>query len=292
MQEFHIHDGNHLAHRHAHALKDFVNSRGEPVGALVGVASSLHKVVTQTKPKFLAYCFDSHCQWRRKLVPTYKAHRERNEGVNNQIDLLQTMISLYGVKVLKIKGHEADDLIGTLSRFVLPANTIVVVHTGDKDMNQLVRKDVVIQHPNTEPEDRITTKKVKEEYGISPSQFADYLALVGDKVDGFDGFVGCGAKGAKKLLEQGSLRELLAKPSLVPEAQRAEFKKQKKYIEACRKIAYIDCGIPMDLSLEDCKLKKPQWAELDKFFQEHGLNAASKRIQPWLNVPKRGLFSR
>lgn len=287
MQEFHIVDGNHNAHRHAHALKDFVNSKGESVGALVGVASNLHKLVTQTKPPFLVYCFDSHCKWRRKLVPTYKAHRQSNEEVNRQITLLQEMIALYGVKVVKIKGHEADDLIGTLS--VLARDKYqVVIHTGDKDMNQLVRNSVSVQHPKDD--NLINPHDVKREYGISPLRFADYLALVGDKVDGFDGFVGCGAKGAKELLKIATLKELLDQPNLVPVKYKKEFVKQKSYINKCRLIAKIKCNVPLDFQPSACKLVTPKWKELGEFFELHGLNAARKRIEPWLNVPKKGLF--
>lgn len=287
MQEFHIVDGNHLAHRHAHALKDFVNSKGESVGALVGVASSLHKLVTVTKPPFLVYCFDSHCKWRRKIMPTYKAHRESNPEVSRQIDLLQTMISLYGVKVVKMKGHEADDLIGTLS-YLSREHYEVVIHTGDKDMNQLVRKNVWVQHPKDDH--RIGVKEVKKEYGISPLQFADYLALVGDKVDGFDGFVGCGAKGAKELLKIAGLKEMLDNPRLVPRKYLKEFNEQWEYINKCRLIAKIKCTIPLDFEPKACKLGQPKWKELGEFFELHGLNAARKRIEPWLNVPKKGLF--
>lgn len=288
MTEFHVVDGNHTAHRFHHSLSDFKNKDGQPVGVLVGVSAMLHRLVTKDKPDYLVFCFDSRCEWRRKLVPSYKAHRERNEDIERQILLLQELLELYGVQVLKVKGAEADDLIGTLT-YLARDHHQVLVHTGDKDMNQLVRKQVWIQNPKGHT---IDTKFVRKEYGISPLRFADYLALVGDKVDGFDGFVGCGAKGAKTLIEIATLKELLDDPKLVPVKYREEFVKQKKMIAKCRLIAKIKCDVKLPIALKDCKLKEPRWTELDKFFTQHGLNAAKKRIEPWLSRPTKGLFSK
>jgi DNA polymerase-1 len=121
-------------------LPNRTSSRGEPTGALLGVANMLRRLLNEEKPELIAVVFDAKGPtFRHKLYPEYKANRPPMPGeLRNQVEAILEFTRLLGLPLLQVEGVEADDVIGTLARAAEEAGMNCVISTGDKDMAQLV----------------------------------------------------------------------------------------------------------------------------------------------------------
>lgn len=195
-------DGSSYFFRAFHALPPLTTSKGQPTGAIYGVANMIKKLIKDYQPEELAVVFDAKGKtFRDEWYPEYKSHRppmpqELSSQFAPLIELLETM----GLPILIIEGVEADDVIGTLARQATERGFSVVISTGDKDMAQLVNQHSSLI--NTMSNSAMDIDGVKEKFGVMPNQIVDYLTLVGDKVDNVPGVTKCGPKTAVKWLEE------------------------------------------------------------------------------------------
>ncbi|KTD34606.1 DNA polymerase I [Legionella moravica] len=195
-------DGSSYFFRAFHALPPLTNSKGQPTGAVYGVANMIKKLIKDYQPEELAVVFDAKGKtFRDEWYPEYKAHRppmpvELSSQFQPLIQLLQAM----GLPLLIIDGVEADDVIGTLARQATELGLPVVISTGDKDMAQLVNQHVSLI--NTMSNYSMDEAGVREKFGVAPEQIIDYLTLVGDSVDNVPGVTKCGPKTAVKWLDE------------------------------------------------------------------------------------------
>ncbi|CAM2844059.1 DNA polymerase I [Legionella worsleiensis] len=195
-------DGSSYFFRAFHALPPLTNSKGQPTGAIYGVANMIKKLIKDYQPEELAVVFDAKGKtFRDEWYPEYKAHRppmpvELSSQFQPLIQLLQAM----GLPLLIVDGVEADDVIGTLAHQATQQGVSVVISTGDKDMAQLVNEHVSLI--NTMSNYSMDINGVKEKFGVAPEQIIDYLTLIGDSVDNVPGVTKCGPKTAVKWLEE------------------------------------------------------------------------------------------
>ncbi len=204
-------DGSSYLYRAFHALPDLRNQAGEPTGALYGVLNMLRRLESDYKADYKAVVFDAKGKtFRDDWYPEYKAHRPAMpEDLVRQIAPIHAAIKAAGWPLLMIDGVEADDVIGTLASSAAVDGINTLISTGDKDLTQLVAPG--IRWYNTMSNELLDEAGVVEKFGVAPSRIVDYLALVGDPVDGVPGVPKCGAKTAVKWLEQyGSLDGIIA----------------------------------------------------------------------------------
>ena len=193
-------DGSSYFFRAFHALPPLTNSKGQPTGAIYGVANMVKRLIKDYQPQHMAVVFDAKGKtFRDEWYPAYKANRapmptELSSQFHPLIDVLKAM----GLPLLIIDGVEADDVIGTLAHQATRERLPVVISTGDKDMAQLVNEHVTLI--NTMTNQALDTKGVMEKFGVTPSQIIDYLTLVGDTADNVPGVTKCGPKTAAKWL--------------------------------------------------------------------------------------------
>lgn len=203
-------DGSSYLHRAFHALPPLMTSKGEPTGAVYGVVSMIKKMINDYKPDHVAVVFDAKGKnFRHEIYPQYKATRPLMEkDLQVQIKPLHEVIQALGLPLLMVEGVEADDVIGTLARNAAENGFAVLISTGDKDMAQLVNKDITLV--NTMNNTTMDEKGVKEKFSVTPSRMTDYLALVGDTSDNIPGVSGVGPKTAVKWLENyGTLENII-----------------------------------------------------------------------------------
>ncbi len=285
----HLYDGSYFAHRNFHGMPKLTNSKGKPVGMLVGAASAIHKLAADKKMGPTLFAFDiGKCKWRAKLVPTYKANRVHDPDIGVQMKVLMDIVAAYGIKTWAKAGVEADDVIGTVTRMALEQGARVRIHTGDKDMNQLLKGTKVdIIHPVS---GKITTEAtLKKEFGFGAARFVDYLALMGDSTDGYPGLPDCGPKTAKALLSAGgSVKAMLADPKTAGKLAKT-VKANLETLEANYKVARIRRKIALPFSVDDLTPTKIDTEKLLEIFDKWELNAAAKRVKEIKNRPK-GLF--
>jgi DNA polymerase-1 len=204
-------DGSSYLYRAFHALPNLTNSRGEPTGALLGVANMLRRLLNEEQPEHIAVVFDAKGPtFRHELFPEYKANRPPMPGeLRSQVEAILEFTRLLGLPLLQVEGVEADDVIGTLAQAAEEAGMDCVISTGDKDMAQLVTDRTTLT--NTMTGENLDNAGVKKKFDVTPEQFVDFLALTGDKSDNIPGVDKCGPKTAVKWLrEWGSLDEIMA----------------------------------------------------------------------------------
>jgi DNA polymerase-1 len=204
-------DGSSYLYRAFHALPDLRNKAGEPTGAIYGVLNMLRRLETDYKADYKAVVFDAKGKtFRDDWYPEYKAHRPpMPPEMVGQIEPLHAAIKAAGWPLLMVDGVEADDVIGTLATRATGEGLETLISTGDKDLTQLVSPTV--RWYNTMSNELLDEAGVEAKFGVPPAKIVDYLALVGDTVDGVPGVAKCGPKTALKWLEQyGSLDEIVA----------------------------------------------------------------------------------
>ncbi|NJD24508.1 MAG: DNA polymerase I [Betaproteobacteria bacterium] len=204
-------DGSSYLYRAFHALPDLRNKAGEPTGALYGVLNMLRRLESDYKADYKAVVFDAKGKtFRDDWYPEYKAHRPpMPEDLVRQIEPIHAAVRAAGWPVLTVDGVEADDVIGTLATQAAVDGIETLISTGDKDLTQLVGPRV--RWFNTMSNELLDEAGVAAKFGVPPEKIVDYLALIGDSVDGVPGVPKCGPKTAVKWLEQyGSLDGVVA----------------------------------------------------------------------------------
>jgi len=208
-------DANALVHRAFHALPALVSSNGLVTNAVYGFTSILLKVLKETKPDYVAACFDlAGPTFRHKAYEDYKSHRAKSpQELYDQIPLVKQVLQAIGIPSYEVQGYEADDVIGALAeKFKTQKDLQVIILTGDLDTLQLVDgKKVVVQTFKKGISDTIVYDKeeVIKRYGLGPDKMIDFKGLKGDPSDNIPGVPGIGDKTAANLLKEfGSLEGL------------------------------------------------------------------------------------
>ncbi|HEB99926.1 MAG TPA: DNA polymerase I [Thiotrichales bacterium] len=261
-------DGSSYLYRAYHALPPLTNSRGEPTGAVYGVANMLRRLLKDYDPERIAVVFDAKGKtFRDELFEQYKAHRPpMPEDLVAQIEPLHALVQAMGLPMLVVPGVEADDVIGTLARQARARGLPVVISTGDKDMAQLVTDGVTLV--NTMSDTTLDTRGVVEKFGVPPERIVDYLALVGDTSDNIPGVPKVGPKTAAKWLNQyDSLDEIIAHADEIKGKVGESLRKHLAELELSRQLARIRTNLELPLALDDLSLREPDREALRKLFE-------------------------
>jgi DNA polymerase-1 len=238
-------DGSSYLYRAYHALPDLRNPAGEPTGALYGVLNMLRRLESDHKADYKAVVFDAKGKtFRDDWYPEYKAHRPpMPDDLRAQIEPIHAAIAAAGWPVLCIDGVEADDVIGTLATKAADAGIDTLISTGDKDLTQLVGPHV--RWYNTMSEEMLDAAGVEAKFGVPPEKIVDYLALVGDTVDGVPGVAKCGPKTAVKWLTQyGSLDEVVANADKISGVVGQNLRDHLGFLPLGRKLVTVVCDLP------------------------------------------------
>lgn len=200
-------DGHSILNRAFFGLPDLTNAEGLHTNAVYGFLNIMFKILDEEKPDFLTVAFDVHAPtFRHKMYDAYKGTRKpMAEELRQQVPLIKEMLSAMGVVIVEKEGYEADDILGTISRMGEEAGMEVSVVSGDRDLLQLATKHVKIRIPKTkktgtEIEDYFE-KDVKERYQVTPEEFIDVKALMGDTADNIPGVPGIGEKTATNIIK-------------------------------------------------------------------------------------------
>lgn len=202
-------DGHALAYRTFFALTrgstgGFTTRSGEPTAGVFGFTSVLLRIFEQENPDYLAVAFDTGKTFRDELFSDYKATRAKMpEDLRTQIERIRQLVDAFNIPRLEIENYEADDVMGSVSRWAAEQGLAVKIITGDRDLLQLVTDRIVVNLPGKSlSESRDYFPNDVEEYlGIRPTQVVDYKALVGDTSDNIPGVPGIGEKTAISLLK-------------------------------------------------------------------------------------------
>ncbi|AVH67676.1 DNA polymerase I [Nostoc sp. 'Peltigera membranacea cyanobiont' N6] len=265
-------DGHSLAYRSYFAFAKgrdggLRTKAGIPTSICFGFVKCLLEVMATQQPQAMAIAFDlGEATFRHEADETYKADRkETPEDFIPDLANLHELLNGFNLPIFTAPGFEADDVLGTLAQRVTVAGYRVKILTGDRDLFQLIDSDKEITVLNFSPDaikrstNSITefeAEQVKEKMGVLPSQIIDFKALCGDKSDNIPGVKGIGEKTAVQLLNTyGSLENIYAALDEIKGATQKKLASGKEDADKSRYLATIVLDVPLEINLEDCKLK-------------------------------------
>ncbi len=201
-------DGHSILNRAFYGLPDLTNSEGLHTNAVYGFLTIMFKILEEEKPEYLTVAFDVHAPtFRHEMYAEYKGTRKpMAEELRQQVPVIKEVLNAMGVRTIECAGLEADDLLGTLSKRCEEKGMEVSVISGDRDLLQLATEHVKIRIPKTkqgrtEVEDYYAAD-VKERYQVTPQEFIDLKALMGDSSDNIPGVPSIGEKTATKIIAE------------------------------------------------------------------------------------------
>jgi DNA polymerase I len=199
-------DTHAIIHRAYHALPDFMNSKGEPTGAIYGLATMLFKIISELNPSYVVACYDLPKKtFRHEAYADYKAGRAKtDDALVAQLISSRGFFTALSIPMYECEGFEADDLLGTITEQIKTDPELdIIIASGDMDTLQLVEGDhVQVYTLKKGINDTIlyNEKKVKERFTFAPQYLPDYKGLRGDPSDNIIGIKGIGEKTATILI--------------------------------------------------------------------------------------------
>lgn len=201
-------DGHSILNRAFYGVPDLTNADGLHTNAVYGFLNIMFKILDQEKPEYLTVAFDVHAPtFRHEMFEEYKGTRKpMAEELRQQVPVIKEVLQAMGVKIIEKAGLEADDILGTISRMSERRGLEVSVISGDRDLLQLATEHVKIRIPKTkkgqtEIEDYYA-EDVLNVYQVTPTEFIDLKALMGDTSDNIPGLPGVGEKTATKIITE------------------------------------------------------------------------------------------
>ncbi|HEL1749674.1 TPA: DNA polymerase I [Streptococcus suis] len=275
-------DGSSVAFRAFFALYNQIDRFKSPTGlhtnAIYGFNLMLDHMMKRIEPTHILVAFDAgKTTFRTEMYADYKAGRAKTpDEFREQFPFIRQMLDAMGVKHYELDQYEADDIIGTLDKMAerteIPFDVIIV--SGDKDLIQLTDENTVVEisKKGVAEFEEFTPAYLMEKMGITPTQFIDLKALMGDKSDNIPGVTKIGEKtGLKLLTEFGSLDGIYEnidsmKASKMKENLIAD--KEKAFLS--RTLAIIDTQAPIEIGLDDIVYQGPKLEELGQFYDDMG----------------------
>lgn len=295
MNRFVLIDGNAILHRAYHAMPELTSPDGQLVNAVYGFFAMFLNIVLEQKPRYLAVAFDrSKPTIRQTMYAGYHAHRPRMEdGLSGQIAKVDECLEALGTPTFAMDGYEGDDLIGTLATKIQSAefrekhlgedeyvDTIIV--TGDRDMLQLVNEHTFVWMPiqGLTKSKLYDIRAVEEKYGVTPSQFIDYKALIGDPSDGYPGVTGIGPKTAANLLsEYKTFENLYQSIEKLPEKVALKLATDAEQAALAKKLAAIITDAPFTPDFSLTETSKFDYAALRDCFVSMNFKSLVTRLE-------------
>lgn len=255
-------DGNNLLFRSYYATSYsgviMKNSKGFPTNGLYGFINMINKIIEEEKPNYILVAFDKGKTFRHEKYSEYKAgRREMPEELKLQFPKAKEVLDAMGIKHFEIDNYEADDIIGTLAKTVdMEDEFIATIISSDKDLLQLISKEVEVKLLKTKGFIRFDEKTFKDTYGTTPIHMIDLKALMGDASDHIQGVKGIGEKTAINLLTKyQSLDNVYEHLNEIGGKTKEKLEQGKDDAYMSYDLATIYKEVPIPFSLEDCIYK-------------------------------------
>ena len=253
VQKLLIIDGSYYLHRNFHALPPTYNKVGEPTWAVRGATHSVQKSLRQISPTHVAITFDMGGDtFRHQIYPAYKSDRPpAAPELTAQREPLIQILKAMGLCVVTKDWVEADDIMGTLAYKASKYGMTVVISTGDKDMCQMVDERTTLFNPFAKTNQVMDEEGVFDKYGVYPQNFADLLALIGDKADSIPGVNGFGVKTASSFLRTwGTIEQMVEHKRSLEGAAGDKFRANTTLALMCKRLTTLKCDLELGLTLK------------------------------------------
>ena len=262
-------DGSAYIFRAYYGIRPLSTSAGVPTNAVVGFARMVARLIKEQAPDYIAMIFDTkEPNFRHEMFPEYKANRDAPpEDLIPQFALIHQLVEAMDLVDLSMPGYEADDIIGTLSRYATAASIETVIVSSDKDLMQLVNDSVTMYDPMRE---KIYDREaVAEKFGVGPEFVADALALAGDTSDNIPGVPKVGLKTAAKLINRfGDVEAVIAGVATIekPKAAERSVTENQESARLSKRLTLLDKDAPVAWELDSYTFRRPNKEKLSDFF--------------------------
>ncbi|WP_096269659.1 DNA polymerase I [Paucisalibacillus globulus] len=277
-------DGNSITYRAFFALPLLNNDKGVYTNAVYGFTTMLLRILEEQKPTHLLVAFDAgKTTFRHSTYKEYKGGRQKTPSeLSEQFPLVRELLDAFNIRHYELENYEADDIIGTLSKQGQEKDFEVTVISGDKDMLQLVSKDVTVNvtKKGISEVEAYTPEYLLEKMEVTPEQIIELKALMGDSSDNIPGVPGVGQKTATKLLKQyetlDNLYEHLEEVSGKKLKENLTNHKEDAYMS--RELATINCESPIEVSIDDLSYEGYSSQDVSSLFKDLGFQSLLNRI--------------
>lgn len=268
-------DGHSILNRAFYGLPDLTNAEGLHTNAIYGFLTIMFKILEEEKPEYLTVAFDVHAPtFRHEMYDAYKGTRKpMADELRQQVPVIKEVLGAMGIKTIEQAGLEADDLLGTISRRGEERGMEVSVISGDRDLLQLATEHVKIRIPKTkqgrtEVEDYYS-EDVKNRYQVTPLEFIDLKALMGDTSDNIPGVPSIGEKTATKIItEYHSIENAYAHvEELKPPRASKALKEHWDLAVMSKTLATIEVHADFSYDFEEARLGNIYTEEAYAYFQ-------------------------
>lgn len=276
-------DGNSILFRAFFAMPPLKTKKGQYTNAVYGFLSMLYKLLDTYSPEYICVAFDpKKPSFRHEQYKDYKATRAKapNELVE-QFQLIRDVLETHKIKCVEIEGFEADDVAGTFANQAASQGAEVYLVTSDKDYLQLINDStiVVLTKKGVTNIEEMDLKAMDDVYGITPQQFIDLKALMGDPSDNIPGVGGVGEKTALKLIQEyGNLDNIYENIDSIKGKLKEKLETDKMQAYMSQTLARIIIDIPVDVNLDEYKIAKPDSKKLLDLYDELEFRTFKKRV--------------
>ncbi len=255
-------DGHSILNRAFYGVPDLSNSQGLHTNAVYGFLNIMFKIIEEEQPDFLTVAFDVHAPtFRHEIYAAYKGTRKpMPPELREQVPVMKQMLTAMGVCIMEQAGLEADDILGTIARRGEKEGMEVALVSGDRDLLQIASDHIKIRIPKTrggrtEIEDYYA-KDVEARYQVTPLQFIDLKALMGDTADNIPGVPKVGEKTATELMVRfGSLENIYAHIEEVSKKSiRESLQQNRELADLSKTLATIQVNAQLQYSFEQARV--------------------------------------
>ncbi len=254
-------DGHSILNRAFYGVPVFTNSKGVHTNAVYGFLNIMFKIIELQNPDYFAVAFDVHAPtFRHKMFDDYKGTRKPMlPELKEQVPLIKELLGKMNITTVELEGYEADDVLGTMSVMGEKEGMDVAIISGDRDLLQLATDKIQICIPKTSKGqttvEYYNADEVKEKYHVTPTEFIDVKALMGDSSDNIPGVPGIGEKGATNIIsEYGSIENAKEHAEEI-----ANTRNKNAFIEnydlavLSKELATINTDSPVEINPLDCE---------------------------------------
>ena len=280
---FYILDGYSLIYKSYFAFikTPLYNKKNENTSALFGFFRTLFSFFDHYQPQYFAIAMDSiGPTFRHEQYAEYKATRDKTpEDLHAQIPRIEKILEAIGVKVIRVNGFEADDIIATFAKKCFSDERKYFIITSDKDLMQLVSEYTTVLKPGKTGYEELGSEEVFAQFGVYPAQIVDYLSLTGDSADNIPGVKGIGPKNASSLLEKyGSIEGIYNALDKITGSIKTKLEEGRDSCQTSRDLVVLKDDVSIDNLIDDFSTSAFSFINAVSLFE----NENAKSLVTWI----------
>jgi len=269
-------DGHSILNRAFYGIPMLSNSKGLHTNAIYGFLNILFKILEEEKPDYLAVAFDVHAPtFRHEMFEAYKGTRKpMPEELREQVPVMKEVLRTMNIVIMEQAGLEADDIMGTLAKKAEADGVEVSLVSGDRDLLQIASEHIKIRIPKTKPTgteiENYYAADVLEKYQVTPLQFIELKALMGDTADNIPGVPKIGEKTATSLMvEYGSIENIYAHlEDISKKSIRESLQENRALAELSKELATIKTDCQLALNYDQARAEGYYTKEAYQLFKQ------------------------